>query len=136
MLPAAAFWMVATACTRTPPSPRTLPPQRDANSASVYPAPMRPSVAALGVLGLVVLLHLRQHLIGDVHSVVCIEHALAADDHVLFLSQGEFLHGFEDVLLQLAQLGIALHVVVVLEIARLAAEVALQLIELEIGRAH
>src|SRR5690242_10043318 len=130
MLPGAAFWMVATACTRTPPSPRTSPPQRDVNSASVYPAVMRASVAALGILGLEVLLHLRHHLVGHIHGLVEVEQHVLAGDQVIAVGLCELLHGLEDVLLQLVELGVAFCVDVILELGGLAAELALQVVDL------
>src|SRR4051812_38400978 len=99
MLPVTAPWMVATVCRRVPGSPRTSPPQRAASSASVYPAVM-PSGAALGgngVGGLVVLLHLRQHLVGHIHRAVLVDHALG-DDQVELGGLGELLGGLEHVL--------------------------------------
>src|SRR5512146_2979227 len=116
MLPWPAFCMVATLLSRTPPSPRTSPPQRSASSASVYSAPMRASVAAGGALGLEVLLHLHKHLLGDVHRVVLVEDAVA-DDKVELLALGELLHGLEHFLLQTAQRRVALHVHVIHVIA-------------------
>src|SRR5579859_2593237 len=124
MLPGPAFWMVATPRMRAAPSPLTSPPQRAASSVSVYSAPMRASVAAGRALGLEVLLHLDQHLVGHIHRVVLVEDGIAGDHQVVLLGLGEFLHGLDDVLLQAAQHGVALHVHVVHVVALLAAEVA------------
>src|ERR1700733_2890227 len=136
MLPAPALCRVATPCSRTEPSPRTSPPQRPDSSASVYPAAGISSVAALGVPagGLIVLLHLLQHLVSDVHAAVGIH--TVAEDHVVFLRLGEFLHGLERILLQGAERGVTRHRRIILEVGRLAAEVALQVIDLALRVLH
>src|SRR5215469_9295907 len=114
MLPGVAFWMVATAFTRTPPSPRTSPPKRDANSARVYPAPIATSVAVgLAALGLEVLLHLRQDLLGHIYRGIVVKRGIG-DDHIVFLRLCEFLDGLDHGLLQLAELRCLFHVDVIL----------------------
>src|SRR5579859_659809 len=137
MLPASALCRVATPSSRTEPSPRSSPPQRVASSASVYPAGIR-SVTALvspGGGGFIVPLHLCQHLIGHVHGVIGVGHTLGEDEAVL-LGLGELLRRLHHVLLQFAELGVALHVVVVLEVAGLAAEVSLFLVQTALRILH
>src|SRR5581483_4371771 len=121
-----AFSSEPTWRTRTPASPATRPPRREAISPSVSGAAMGSSAASLR--GGLVAVERLDHLVGDVDARAR-EHGVLEDDVVLLLLRDLPDHAVR-LLDDLRQLLVAALVEVLAELALLALEVAVQVAEL------